>query len=37
MKDLLSSSNMKTFGWTLAACLVALAVHQKFIAKRISK
>jgi hypothetical protein len=36
MKDLFSSNNMKTLGFTLAGCLLALALHQKFIAPRIS-
>jgi hypothetical protein len=36
MKDLFSSSNLKMVGFTFAGCLLALAVHQKFIAPRIS-
>lgn len=37
MKDLFSKSNLMCFGVTLAAVMVGLAVHQRFIATRISK
>jgi len=37
MKDLFSKSNIMCFGWTLAAVMVGLAVHQRFVSPRISK
>lgn len=37
MKDLFSTKNLQCFGWTLAAVMAGLAVHQKWVAPRISK
>jgi hypothetical protein len=37
MKDLFSMKNLQVFGITFAAAMVALAVHQRFVAPRISK
>jgi hypothetical protein len=37
MKDLFSKKNLQVFGIALVAGMAALAIHQKWVAPRISK